>query len=275
MLKRVGLNIGTSPLRYIGGAQAQPRQMWSRTERLNQAAGTSQRSGAPYGHLAPSSWILPNKPGAMSSTNEANIVFVTSGNGAQGLNATASSSILFTTAGSGQAVASAVGNASITFTTVANGNAPLNAAANATIAFTTSATLRASAAITGSATVIFTSNLTTYGIGNMIAVPISQELTADQIAIAVWGANALSNDTVGSMGEKLNDAGGAANPWTEVIESGFTAAEILRLLAAVAAGDGESLNKGVAKFKSLDGLKDRVIANLANGNRDVTQLDVT
>lgn len=120
------------------------------------------------------------------------------------------------------------------------------------------------------------SSATLTGTGNMSANILSYgELTPEGIRDSVWNALSAQYDLAGTMGEKLNDAGSASNPWNEVIDSGFTAAEILRLLAAVAAGDGEALNGLTTKFKSLDGTKDRVIATVQNGNRDVTTLDVS
>lgn len=38
---------------------------------------------------------------------------------------------------------------------------------------------------------------------------------AQTIAAAVWNAEAADYNTSGSMGEKLNDAGSAGNPWTD------------------------------------------------------------
>lgn len=223
MLKRVALNIGTSPLRYIGAAQAQPRQMWTRTERINQfAGGVSVFSGTPYGHLHPSSWTLPLKPGALASRNEANIIFAANGNAAQGLAAQGSTNIVFEGAGNGQAVASAVGSASIVFQSSALGVAPINAAGNANILFTGSATLNAPASMASNTAISFTATAQTFANGFIIAAPISQELTPDQIATAVWSAVAAGNNAIGTMGEKLNDAGSAGNPWAALISENTT-----------------------------------------------------
>ena len=75
------------------------------------------------------------------------------------------------------------------------------------------------------------------------------------------------------MGEKLNDAGSASNPWTEIIESGYTAAEILRLIVAHAAGAASGLESGTPQFKSLDGTKTRIDGTYAAGERGITDLD--
>jgi hypothetical protein len=100
-------------------------------------------------------------------------------------------------------------------------------------------------------------------------------LTPQSVASAVWAATAGDNNNIGTMGEKLNDAGSAANPWTEVIESGFTAAEILRLLASHAAGAATGLEGATPRFKSLDGTKTRIDGTYAAGERGITNLDAT
>ena len=72
------------------------------------------------------------------------------------------------------------------------------------------------------------------------------------------------------MGEKLNDAGSASNPWTEVIESGYTAAQILRLIAAAVQGNASGLEDGTPTFKGLDGTTDRIEARYSSGPRPVS-----
>lgn len=46
-------------------------------------------------------------------------------------------------------------------------------------------------------------------------IRIGANPSAFDIAQAVWGAVAAQNDTTDSMGEKLNSAGGAADPWAD------------------------------------------------------------
>lgn len=100
-------------------------------------------------------------------------------------------------------------------------------------------------------------------------------LTTSNVGPAVWSALAAANNDPGTMGEKLNDAGSASNPWTEVIESGYTAAEILKLIAAAVQGNASGLESGAPTFKGLDGTTDRITATYASGTRTVTGRDVT
>lgn len=97
------------------------------------------------------------------------------------------------------------------------------------------------------------------------------ELSPESLAAAVWNATAASYVTVGTMGEKMNDAGSASNPWTEVIESGYTAAEILRMIAAVSFGQSTIVDNGggsaTVTFKGIDEATDRIIADMLNSER--------
>jgi hypothetical protein len=99
------------------------------------------------------------------------------------------------------------------------------------------------------------------------------DLTPEGIRDSVWNAVAASFNAPGTMGEKLNDAGSAANPWTEVIESGYTAAEILRVLAAVAAGKKTATGATVT-FRDLGDTKARVTGTVDGGNRTNVALEV-
>jgi hypothetical protein len=100
-------------------------------------------------------------------------------------------------------------------------------------------------------------------------------LSTANVGEAVWSALAAANNTAGTMGEKLNDAGSASNPWTEIIESGYTAADILKLIAAAVQGDATGLESGAPIFKSMDGTIDRITATYATGTRTVTGRNAT
>jgi hypothetical protein len=114
-----------------------------------------------------------------------------------------------------------------------------------------------------------------YGDMTVDIVVTGSGLTTANVGPAVWAALASQNNDPGTMGEKLNDAGSASNPWTEVIESGYTAAEILRLLAAVAQGNATGLEDGSPVFKGIDGTTDRVTATYADGTRVIVSRDAS
>jgi hypothetical protein len=78
------------------------------------------------------------------------------------------------------------------------------------------------------------------------------------------------------MGEKLNDAGSAANPWTEVIDGTYTASDLLKLIAASAAGELAGSPGGPILIKSVNGTTVRITATVdANGNRTGVTYDVS
>jgi hypothetical protein len=171
---------------------------------------TDQRTAIPNGHLAPSTWFLPQVAGGMSSINESNFVVSVTGNAAQGLNAVGDSPITFSTSGSADGVAAAVGDSSITFTTSGNATAPLNAVGAATITFTASAELSGITDVTASSIISFTANATTGALGFMNAVPIDVSLTPEAVAEAVWDRLVALHPTEGSAGQVLTSAQKAA-----------------------------------------------------------------
>lgn len=168
------------------------------------------KNAVPNGHLAPSAWKLPMKPGGMSSTNEAAFTIVATGNAAQGLNRTGNSPITFTTSGEGAAVAAAIGSSTITFTTSGTAVAPFNAVGESLITFFSSGDISGKADITGTTIITFTSNLTTRALGFMTAVPIDTTLTPEGVAEAVWDRLVSLHPTEGSAGQVLTSAQKAA-----------------------------------------------------------------
>jgi hypothetical protein len=128
------------------------------------------------------------------------------------------------------------------------------------------------AAISGTGT---TASSTATGTGALAAdlVVTGTGLTTANVGEAVWAALASANNAAGTMGEKLNDAGSASNPWTEVIEAGYTAAEILRILAAHAAGAATGLEGSNPQFTGLDGSTVRIDGTYSSGTRTIDALD--
>jgi len=71
----------------------------------------------------------------------------------------------------------------------------------------------------------------------------------------------------------LSPEGLAAAVWERIIESGFSAEQVLRIVAAQAAGDATGLEGPSAVFKSLDGTKNRIVGTYSAGTRNVTAVD--
>lgn len=67
--------------RQFGSSFAGSRYLFSRTELRNFVNGegvSNRKAGIPNGHLDPSSWLLPQEPGGMSSYRELQFAFSTS-----------------------------------------------------------------------------------------------------------------------------------------------------------------------------------------------------
>jgi hypothetical protein len=268
------------PLRQIGGAPGTFRSMWRRGDRMNQSVGQgipSKLAGIPSGHLAPSSWVLPYKPGAMSSFTQC-VVTVTPGtlNLAAGRNISGDSTVTITVnPADGQLIVSAVGNASITFDLAANLAGALSAAGSTSFSFTVNnATLGAIVDAVGAALVQVSASANIRATGNLSGdITPFTELSPQSLSAAVWEALASAYNTPGSMGELLNSAGAAADPLLGAVEGGLTLRDVLRILLAVNAGDATGLEGSAMVFKSQDGTVDRVEATYSSGARTVTSVD--
>jgi hypothetical protein len=270
------------PLRLIGGSPGTFRSMWRRGDRMNQSVGQgipSKLAGVPSGHLAPSSWVLPYKPGAMSSFTNL-VVTVTPGtlNLAAGVNINGSTTVTITVnPADGQLIVSAVGSTSITFNLAANLAGALSASGSTSFSFTVNnATLGAIVDAVGAALVQFSNSATVRATGNLSGdITPFTELSPQSLSAAVWEALASAYNTPGSMGELLNSAGAAADPLLGVVEGGLTLRDVLRILLAVNAGDATGLEGSTMVFKSQDGTVDRVEATYTSGSRNVTSVDPT
>jgi hypothetical protein len=105
--------------------------------------------------------------------------------------------------------------------------------------------------------------------GNLVAVDENgilmkaiQPTAFTQVVVELSTSAALLSDT-------------SESPWTELIEAGYTARDIVRLMAAVLLGDATGLTGPHVVFKSLDKSKTRLAATATDGNRTVTARDPT
>jgi hypothetical protein len=102
------------------------------------------------------------------------------------------------------------------------------------------------------------------------------ELSPEGLAQAVWNGLAASYNTAGTMGALVNASGAGGDPWAVTLEGSYTAADLLRIVSAVMAGDASGTNQpGTTVFKSVDGTKDRVTATQTEGARTITALDAS
>lgn len=188
---------------------------------------TNQQAGYPYGHLHPQSWSMPQKAGGMSTYQEvtgsgtvtASILAVKlaeadlTGLGSLSAIGSLVVQLLADIAGSGeisdadlkaflQAVASIGGSGEIS-------DADLEGFGAILAALTGNGTLEDSI-VTGTGEL--TADLVVTGTG----------LSTANVGQAVWSALASANNVAGTMGEKLNDAGSAGNPWASLLADNNT-----------------------------------------------------
>lgn len=235
-------------------------------------------SGVPDGYRSPYAWVLPQTAGGLSARNKLTGAGALIAAIAGGKNAEATLAGSGDLAGTGALIVSLVA-ALVGSGTIGSAGAIAFLQLAATLAGSgdldgaLSALAHASAALSGSGDAGATS--TAPGALAASIVVTGDVLNSANVGASVWSALAAANNAPGTMGEKLNDAGSASNPWTEVIESGMTAAEILRLIAAAAQGSATGLESGNPVFKSIAGDKDRITATYVAGTRTVTDRDAS
>jgi hypothetical protein len=205
----------------------------------------TEKSGFPNGYRHPAAWLQPQIGGAMSSRDEAYVTLSAAGVGAEGVNLIGASVITLDSIGVGGLIAGAVGSAVISLTATGDMFAAIGAQGTATITINGAGTMGALGWLVGAAGITVTGSLTPYAVGHMVGTTVEQGLTVTGITNSVWA---------------------------KIIEAGFTAEEILRLLAAHAAGNALTLETN-PEFYSLDGSKTRIAGTVAAGTRTITTRD--
>lgn len=246
------------PYRLIGGVFAAERSMFGRGDRLNQTAGLGiddQKAAVPNGHLAPSAWILPYKPGGMSAYVGTNVTFTMGALVlAAGRNLTGSTTITFSVPNAAlQLVVSATGSTTVTFTTSGGLAGALSATGATSFAFTVpTVTLGAIINATASASLTFTTAATPKALGNMEGdISPFTELSPENLAQAVANLE---------------------------IDGTYTLSDILKILVAVAAGKSDIDTSGanpVVTFRDLNDTLDRITATMAGSERATVTIDAS
>jgi hypothetical protein len=254
-LIRNGSLVNSSTNRYFGALGSYALRGALDVAHRNFAAGWASiadvtgKAGMPNGYRHPAAWFLGQKGGAISSRNEAAVSIAATAVGALGRNMVGTSTITFDIPPVlGGLIAGAVGSASIIISAVGSITATIGSPGMATISISASATPGAEGWLIGAGTVSIGGTLVSYARGHMQGTTEEAGLTPTGIANAVWN---------------------------KIIDAGYTADEILKLLAAHAAGDADGLEGATTTFESLDGSKTRITGSVAAGTRTITARDVT
>lgn len=216
-----GTILAQYPCSRRGGVFSDARQMYGRTDRLNGLAGegfTDSKGAVPNGHLPPSAWTMPRKPGGLSAYVGNNITLTNAtAAAAAGVNIDGALTFTFTNADAAlELVVSASGTVAITFTNAATLAGAIDGSGSATITLSVgTATLGAIVDAIGTAGVTFSASGTPSAIGHLAGdITPFTELSPQSLAAAVWAALSADNNISGTMGRLLNSVGGGSDPDT-------------------------------------------------------------
>jgi hypothetical protein len=207
------------------------------------------RDSFPTGTTHPYSISMGSKGGLLSSTTMLNGVGTLSPYAVMGVymeatldgtsdfaaTATAIVQLAAELAGSGQLTADMVGV--IQMAATLDGSGTLTAALKALVSM--NATLAGSSSMSP--------NLT--GVGSMSANIFvnSGTATTNELVAAIWNAVAADNNTAGTMGQKLNGAGSAGDPWSTNLPSSYADGQAGKILAQI-----QTLVDELHKIRGLD-----------------------
>lgn len=299
MLVNNGVRVGGGPGRFLGGAHAVnvDRQRWSQSGAMRNFA-----RGCSYGYLVsipsaashPSAWLLPNKSGAMACFTGCN------GSSDASISIDMGKDLAGEAAGTGAAL-----DAQMSLVVPLAGTA---AGEGGTLALVITGTIGLAGEASGISTAVMPLSLivdiggTAPGTGDGSAIincfahmegsteVATEALTAEQVAAAVWSSLTAQFNAAGTMGQALNGAGTAGDPWTANLSSyapgtagdalanvldldaeihpGLTLQTALQALLAVAAGKASGGGGDTITFRDLTDTKDAVTMTVdANGNR--------
>lgn len=263
MLLGNAIRLASSPAYYLGGVYVARRDLFLVSGSRKRfaygegaVASVTNRAAVPEGYLPPYCWDMPQKSGGLSSRRRIlGTGVLAAANLAGGLNAVSSltGSGTITNAALGlilSAVASLSGSGTLTAAVVGK--------------------LEAAAALSGSGSMTAALGAIADLVGELVG---SGAITASMIAKAGISAD------ITVTGELLNTANVGEAVWAKVIESGYSATEILRLLAGVAAGKTTIIDTGggtaTVTFRDLADTKDRLEAEMDGSERVNVTEDLT
>lgn len=244
--------------RWLGGAtQAPERSNWNKNGSnrnfiyQDRASSALKLASIPDGNTSPVAWMLPSKAGGMSArSTSGGLGTIQPFALAQGMGLEAvldSSGYLFATGG---------------------------------LVMGGSATLDGLGAMTGSPNAALNGSGSASGVG---------EATATLTAIGVMSATLPGNGGCSAQSyargflacdmkpfTELSPQSLAEAVWAKALEQGFTAEEMMKVMASVLAGKSSGFDTGSPVFRNLSDTLDRVEATLdGDGNRTSVTLDLT
>lgn len=210
----------------------------------------SPKSGTPDGYRPPYAWVLPLTAGALTARKNLSGASTVTIAMAGGVNGEASLS------GSGDLTAT--GALIISMVAALTGSGTISSAA-AVGYLNLAASLAGAGDLDGAATAIAHAAAAVAGSGTATATATALGELAASIVVT---------------GTALNSANVGAAVWATLIEAGFDAAQILRLIMAAAGGEVTGAPGGPIEVLGLDGTTVRLTGDVdADGNRTMVVVD--
>jgi hypothetical protein len=114
-------------------------------------------------------------------------------------------------------------------------------------------------------------------VGALAGVAGSASIVLSAVTTSAMGATARTEGvaylSAAAEGSQLTEANIASAVWGRAIEAGFSAEQILRIIAAHAAGAATGLESGNPQFVGVDGTTVRIDGTYAAGTRTIDALD--
>ena len=220
-----------NPATFIGGTQvSNVRSAFNASGQLKQrfypetVDGLPLTTALPEGYLAPNAWLLPYELGSMTTSNL---------NGSATLSSLGVAGLSGVVVMEGTGVLEATGGLLAGLVVEMTGSGDLTAIGGGLIEAI--ATMAGTGTLTGAIGATAGLTVVMEGVGTLVASPSGtgemvleiyvneSQATVDQIVAAVWSALAAEYNVSGTMGNKLNGAGSAGDPWTTDLSAYNTA----------------------------------------------------
>lgn len=213
LLRTPGRALGGST---VSGERAQWGSTGSKRGRYAGWAGIASWTAFPCGYKPGMALLPATTDGEVGSYNRARGVASSTANLAGGVNATGDAAGSSSSSADLQLVVSATGSTAGSSSTSADLVGVLAGAGSIAGSSTVAGALDAIGWMVGSASGSASSSAALTATGELSGTSsTAAELSPQALASAVWSAAAALYDTPGSMGAKVNAAGGAADPWDD------------------------------------------------------------
>lgn len=255
MLIRNGSSLGSNPCRQYGASisyvslhdslKAGGRRNWYASEETTDEPAIN--NGFPSGCEHPAAWMLPMKGGGLAAFNTLN------GEGSLSASLAMGKALEAALTGSGaisaanlslivQLASALAGSGTLSGSLQTVASMAANLSGSGSVSASLGLIVSMAAALSGSGSVA--GNLRgTLSLEADIFVNQSEE-TVQQIVAGVWDALAADYNTAGTMGEKMNDAGSAGDPWSTAIPGTYVAGQAGYIV-------GNNLDEPVSDPKTL------------------------